>query len=291
MSLTSFLNVKEVREKFREEFPKLFNFRVKTPLLAPPLTKNYQLVGTAFDYLLRFYIKRLNPNAIESSWVAENSLRRIKAELKYLKKRNSPDDKISRPLLEYWCKGGEKIVSKAKKDYATFLRSGKLGDDIMRSTLLLSKLDFIKRAGYVKGDLEVIDEDDIADLKNLFTVVNPEFFELNKTCILNPTFGEGSILVRGADADLVIGDALIEIKTTKHLQFNQKHFNQLIGYYILYKIGGIDKMREENEIKKLGIYFSRHGYLHLLNIKDVIEEEKLLGFIKWFKQRAKQEYK
>ena len=137
---------------------------------------------------------------------------------------------------------------------------------------------------------EIIDEDDIADLKSLFTVVNPEFFELNKTCILNPTFGEGSILVRGADADLVIGDALIEIKTTKHLQFTQKHFNQLIGYYILSKIGGIDKMREGNEIKRLGIYFSRHAYLHLLNVKDVIEEEKLLGFIEWFKQRAKQEY-
>lgn len=69
MSLTSFLNIKEVKEKFLEEFPKLFTFRVKTPLLAPPLTNNYQLVGTAFDYLLRFYIKLLNPNAIESSWV------------------------------------------------------------------------------------------------------------------------------------------------------------------------------------------------------------------------------
>lgn len=290
MSLTSFLRIKEVKEKFQGEFPKLFNFRVKTPLLAPPLTKNYQLVVTSFDYLLRFYIKLLNPNAIESSWVAENSLRRIKAKLRYLKKRNSPDDKKFRPLLEYWTKGGEKIVSKAKKDYAAFLKSGKLSNDIMRSTLLLSKLDFIKRAGYVKEDLESINEDDILDLKSLFTIVNPELFELSKTCILNPTFGEGSILVRGADADLVIGDALIEIKTTKHLQFTQKHFNQLVGYYILSKIGGIDKMREDNEIKRLGIYFSRHAYLHLLNVKDVIDEEKLLGFIEWFKKRAKQEY-
>lgn len=34
-------------------------------LLAPPLTDHYWLVGTAFDYLLRFYIKFLNPKAIE----------------------------------------------------------------------------------------------------------------------------------------------------------------------------------------------------------------------------------
>ena len=76
----------------------------------------------------------------------------------------------------------------------------------------------------------------------------------------------------------------------KQLQFAQKHYNQLIGYYVLYKIGGIDKRREENEIKRRGIYFSRHAYLYLLNIKDIIDEEKLLEFIKWFKQRAKQEY-
>jgi len=30
-------------------------------LLAPPLSRDYGLVGTAFDYLLRFYIQRLNP--------------------------------------------------------------------------------------------------------------------------------------------------------------------------------------------------------------------------------------
>lgn len=290
MSLSKFLNIKDVRERFRLEFPNLYNLQEKMPLLAPPLTKNYQLVGTAFDYLLRFYIKLLNTNAIESTWVAGSSLKLIEARLKIGRERNSPDYEVIRPLLEYWCEEGKKIILEAKKNYSTFLRAGELSDDLMRSTLLLSKLDFIRRAGYIKGDIVSIDEDDITDLESLFTVINPEFFKTNKTCILNPTFGEGSKLVGGADADMIIGDALIELKTTKKLQFTQKYLNQLIGYYILHKIGSIDGIREEIEIKKIGVYYSRHAYLYLLNIKDVIDEEKLLEFIKWFKRRAKQEY-
>jgi len=68
MSLTSFLNKKDVREKFREEYPKP-RFNIKKEILCPPLTQDYGLVGTAFDYLLRFYIKYSNPKAITKQWV------------------------------------------------------------------------------------------------------------------------------------------------------------------------------------------------------------------------------
>ena len=84
MSLTSFLNKKDVREKFREEFPKP-TFNIKKELLAPPFTKRYGLVGTAFDYLLRFYIKYLNPSAITKPWVAERGLEILKRRYKVKK--------------------------------------------------------------------------------------------------------------------------------------------------------------------------------------------------------------
>ena len=50
MSLTSFLSNISVRKKLREElnYPKYKN---KTSPKAPPLTSNYSIVGTAFDYL------------------------------------------------------------------------------------------------------------------------------------------------------------------------------------------------------------------------------------------------
>jgi hypothetical protein len=62
MSLTSSLRIKEVKEAFASEFekPKLkLDWKIKVP----PGTTNYALVGTAFDYLMRFYLERLNLNS------------------------------------------------------------------------------------------------------------------------------------------------------------------------------------------------------------------------------------
>ena len=101
-----------------------------------------------FDYLLRFHIKYLNPEAITSRWVAESSLKYIELRLEKIKERKSPDDKIILPMIKYWYKEGKKIISKAKKSYSIFLKSGKITDNLIKSTLLLSKLDFILRAGY-----------------------------------------------------------------------------------------------------------------------------------------------
>lgn len=42
MSLTSFIKIKQVREKFQETFV-LPDFNYQTALLAPPLSENYML--------------------------------------------------------------------------------------------------------------------------------------------------------------------------------------------------------------------------------------------------------
>ncbi|WP_041077424.1 hypothetical protein [Thermotoga caldifontis] len=73
MSLTSFLKDEEVRNAFRKFF-KIPKFNVSAELLAPTFTENYSLAGTAFDYLLRFYVKRLNRDAMESPWASEKAL-------------------------------------------------------------------------------------------------------------------------------------------------------------------------------------------------------------------------
>ena len=78
-------------------------------------------------------------------------------------------------------------------------------------------------------------------------------------CILNPTFSKASKITGIlADADLLLDDALIEIKTVKNLQFDRSTFNQLMRYYLLSKIGGIDHPPEDHDIRKIGVYFYRH---------------------------------
>jgi hypothetical protein len=100
---------------------------------------------------------------------------------------------------------------------------------------------------------------------------------------------KASELVGGADIDLVIDDMMIDVKTTKNLELRREHFNQLIGYYALYRIGGIGAMPRNHEIKRVGIYFSRYGYLHLIKIQDVIDENSFPRFLEWFVERATSE--
>lgn len=171
-----------------------------------------------------------------------------------------------------------------------FLSNGQITEKLIESTILLAQVDIIYRVKRIYKNVGNINKDDVTDLRNLISLVNLNDFKLKNTCFLNPNYGKASNMVRGADADLIIDDMLIEIKTTKTLQMRREVYDQLIGYYTLYRIAGINGMSEYNEIKKLGVYFSRHGYLHLYDIEDIIDETKFPEFIEWFKERASQQY-
>lgn len=56
MSLTSFIKNKEVRELFTNEFKKPRG-KIIGEIKSPPLTNYFGMIGTAFDYLMRFYYK------------------------------------------------------------------------------------------------------------------------------------------------------------------------------------------------------------------------------------------
>lgn len=74
LSLSKFIDLPDVKAKLRQEFVKP-RFSVNKPLLAPSITLNPPKIGTAFDYLLRFYANYLNLKAISSQWTAEESLK------------------------------------------------------------------------------------------------------------------------------------------------------------------------------------------------------------------------
>lgn len=296
MSLTSFLKNKDVKERFRQEFPRP-EFKLKKEILAPPVTRRYLLVGTAFDYLMRFYLKCINPDAVTRRWVAESWPLGLAMAIPGVAPLYSESSGKWHIIPE---RGGqlpedakrlvgicEQIVEQAKVVYSSYLASGEMTDEVIKSALLLAQLDPIARNLYVDENLGAIDDGDVTDLRNLISIMNPELFKAKKLCMLNPTFGEASRLVGGADADLLIDGALIEIKTTKTLKLDRNYFNQLIGYYILFKIGGIiDDAPSEPKIERLGIYYSRYGELCTFTVRDIVDEDRLPSFIEWFKERA-----
>ena len=276
MSLTTFIAKPDVREKFSSEFtkPKL---QVKREIIAPPLTKNYPLVGTAFDYLMRFHIEYLNPKTSKKDyWIAESALPLLSGE--YLEK-------------------GKVIIRQAKADVRSFLETGKHDDELLKSTLLLAGLDTVFRTKAKRGleYIGLVDNQDVQDLKNLISAVDIQIFKAQERCILNPSFGQASQLVGGADADLIIDDMLIEIKTIKKFELTRDYYNQLIGYFTLYYLEEKNLFRENPKkrlplINKLGIYFSRYSYLHVIDVRHLISDDKFHLFFQWFYERAEADF-
>lgn len=273
MSLTSLIKSdKELRDNIKAAFlrPKLDRNK---PLLAEPLTKRYGLVGTAFDYIFRFYLEKLNNIHNESEiWIAEQAIELL-----------MPNEEVYEIGLE--------IINNVKELRKKFIETGELSRELIRQTLRMSYIDPVFRAGvgieYIGVDA---DNADIEDIERQFSLVDEKLFTANDACVLNPTFCEASKLVGGADADFVIDDKLIDIKTTKKLELKLNDFCQIIGYLLLHKISGING-RKEIEINQLGIYYSRYGYLFLFNVKDSIDSESLQVFTEQFESSIRKKPK
>ncbi|MBD2526805.1 hypothetical protein [Nostoc sp. FACHB-133] len=273
MSLTSFLEIPDVRAKFKMEFKKP-DFSIKRQLLAPLILQGHsRLIGTSFDYLQRFYTQYLNPQAQEDEggWVAERAV-------KMLKRRGENS------LYDL----GNAAVIEARENYQQFLRTGEFTDDLIRSALLLAKIDpLTRRSDYIVENLESIDNEDIADLRNLINIVEPNVFRTQGRVLLNPDFGPGSLLVKGADADLILDDCLIDIKTTQKFTLERKSFDQLLGYYTL----SVIERRFDPDIEpinELGVYFARHACLFKFEVKEVINPKTFPQFLIWFEKRAQE---
>ncbi len=291
MSLTSFLENRDVVERFKKEFERPTVPRAQHTLLASPLTNRYAVVGTAFDYLLRFYIKKINLTAVTQPWIAERSADILKK--KYSAWFKKPEDAIG---LVFGMASSEAdiIIIVAKQNYSTYLKNGKITDDLIKSTLCLAQLDVVYRSKFehlLETELGKTWKRDLKDLKNLISIVDGNIFKASEICLLNPTFGDASQLIGGADADVIIDDRLIDIKTTIRPHFKREYLHQLVGYYALTQIGGLDGAPLNHKITKLEIYFSRFGYLRSINVDEIIKQKTFPKFLAWFKRRVMQEQK
>ncbi len=286
MSLTSFLRAnKDVRDRFRQEFAKPV-FPHKRDILAPPLSKRFPLTGSAFDYLMRFYLKRLNPDAITKRWIAELSITHPLSRLLQDAVIDARTGKVISFTETDLTKKVQRLVYQAREDYSIYVSTGELTNELIKSALCLAQLDPIFRAGFIDENIGIVHEDDIADLRNLIGIVDPVLFTARDLCLLNPSFDEGSKLVGGADTDLFIDGKIIDIKTTKRFELQRRDFDQIMGYYTLYEIGGIGGLSPKPPVTSVGIYYSRYAYLYVLPIEDIIDNRTFPEFVDWFKMRA-----
>ncbi len=90
-------------------------------------------------------------------------------------------------------------------------------------------------------------------------------------------------MVGGADADLIIDDMLRDIKTIKSGKMDAGQVRELLGYYVLNQIGGVNG--KKITINRLAIYFSRYGELVAFPAEYVVNS-KFPQLVKWFRKTA-----
>lgn len=287
MSLTSFIALPEVKAKFKEEF--LIPKTVLPSLpCCEPRTKNYSLIGTAFDYLVRFRLQYDTPYAVVKPWVARYAAKQAEY---ILDGGNSALVDLDRALFD---RETAELVheawEEAQENHENYLASGMMTDELLRSSLKLAQMDFYFRSGLLPNPFGEINDEDVEDLRALLELIPMHSLASENLCLLNPVFGF-STMIGGADVDLVLDNTIIDFKTTKSFKVTRDYLNQLLGYYTLHTIGGIVGAPDGHQIDTIGIYFSRHGYLHTWPISDFVNPETFPAFQKWFVKTVKYAFK
>jgi hypothetical protein len=242
MSLLSFVRDAEVRARFDaviSDAPPL----PALPMLAPPAGGNLPLVGTAFDYLLRFFVQRHFRKAVTRRWVAAAGLRNLEH---HLGSRRSKLYKLA-----------EDSYSRAVGVHAAYLRRGVVTEKLLRAAIHLATLDLAVRPGphvLKEKHLTAAYGAEIADLKRLCSVIPPESLVARQRCILNPTFGDASVMIGGADADLIIDNTLLDCKVTGRYRLLGEYVHQVLGYYLLLLLSGTANGVKAEGINQLSIY-------------------------------------
>ena len=146
--------------------------------------------------------------------------------------------------------------------------------NLLAASLNLATLDLVVRTGRM-FNMPLVTDAILTDMEKLYDILkSSDIMAFAERAFLNPTFGKGSELVGGADADLITDRILIDIKTTKSNSFTQDMYNQLLGYYALSTF-----RKDLGGIIELGIYFSRYGVLNVVAVPDMDAVKEIIG---WF---------
>ncbi|APB76470.1 hypothetical protein PPYC2_16535 [Paenibacillus polymyxa] len=209
---------------------------IQTPLLS----KNPQLIGHAYDYFLQLLCERLNRcnSNISSNMILYNEL---------------PES------FQYDSEKNIEIYTSGLKEW---------NYDMTKQSIIYGKLDQYYRSGVPPVDIMNVEDEDIKDLHSLITstMKSEHIFKAKYRFISNPHFGSSiSMLMGGADADLIIDDSLIDIKVRSKLRFESYPWHQLIGYYVL----GLLTPNINYKIKRISIWNPRYEILMYINIDDL----------------------
>jgi len=255
-------------------------------LQAPPLTTNYRIVEGAFDYLLRFLLQRINPHARAAPWLAERGAEIIALGQGAAKGQDVPT--ISRHPRRLRAAA---YLADAKRRYRTYVENGQVTENLLLAAHRLAHLEVAFRAGADRVDwrsINYLSPEDAADLKALLKLVDEKAFCTSRACIAKPQLGAAD-LVGGAEPDLILGDCLVNVQTTKDGKVDVRDFYQLVACWLLLGLGGVageDGKIEQLPVTSIGIYLSRFGQLWRVPVEQVLPASVVGDTTRWFVEAA-----
>lgn len=292
MNLTSYISQKVVRDRIRQAYDRPESVGPREPLVSQQIGTDPRLIGTAFDYLLRFHVERLNPGAISKTWVSEAVVLAIEKALANGRPIRVQDSskRINGKMCEIYgadedpgttARKVRNAFERARTEYRRYISGGPLRRELLSSCCVLARLDWMFRRGLdfggLSGKWNTCKESELIELRQLLAAVDPGLFAASKRCVLNPRFQTNLL---AADGDLLIDDKIIEIKVVSRYRQDQRDWDQLFGYYALYRHAGVEGVHRNAQIRHLGIYSARFAKYQEIDISGE-QFEKIEKLSKW----------
>jgi hypothetical protein len=294
MSVSSLIKLSEVRARLdllvpRGSYQCSMPYRIQVPVK----TKVHSsIIGTAYDYALRFELARISNNVKHSSWIAEKSIEILKHRLNmYKTKGYAAIDELDQyaPEMIYRVASARSFFERHRqKKTCAFLWMKALA----KHCLKLARIDPYYRTGYWGPAL--IGEDDaeaISEVIEMLRITPWTHWSTAKSLILNGNFGKFSHAVGGADYDLVVDDTLIDVKTTKHLRVSRDTVRQITMYLILSDLAREDDPNHFPQINRLNIYFSRYALVWDCAANSIRQNSAYEDTKRWLLDYACQKFK
>ena len=264
MSLTSVLDNRrgELRRWFEGRLPNLEPMQrawreAGQPTSACPVGVNPGVVGGAFDYRLRYHFGATPARR----FVAQSGGR---THPDWPAFAAALDDTVERlqPVGRSLSAAEEAELNSNCWVLAIFESHFRMGS----SRRYVTPIDALGPAPGVQALLELAPTAGLGDLADLMTKLrdSPLAGMVGRPTHLNPKL-QGSALVGGADADLVLDGVLIEVKTTSRTAMTREAGYQLLGYLLL-------DFDDRLDVRSLGFYLSRIPRLLAWPIDDLLEQ-------------------
>lgn len=295
IGVTEFIARQEVRNRISRDFPNPGS-DVEGELKISHSSYEHSLLGQAFDYLIRIWLEA-KCDTVKDPSESKRFFGDWTSSLGYSQSRyadgydldDQPD--FSDDELE----ARSKALDRAEKKRNQFVKTGMNANDAIDASLVFSGLDH--NVGLDDGTIQAnsFEDDVVTELQNLFNLLREQDTLTGDTVILSPLFGERSYILEG-QADFIVDDMLIDVKTTEDPAFQPAYWRQLLAYYVLNDIhreilaNDIDTRGSDISypaLSEVGVYFARYGELKTIDVNEYLQpREKYERFRAWFVDRA-----